>query len=165
MNNVNHFGEEVQEMGVSLELSNLLTSNKANINELASTAINRVNDGWVDALDSLIYAKKGEFLFKEIIAGIKDKAQIPSEKNYTKYNAQLIEKMTGVKYDYSECGDSEYTALSEQIEALTEKRKERETFLKSLTKATTIIDDESGEVLTLSPPVKSGSMSIALTLK
>lgn len=161
----NYFGEEVQETGVSLELSKLLTFDKADIFEVVSGVIERVNDGWVDPLDALIYAKKGELLFKEVISGIKAKVEIPTEKGYTKYNAQLTEKMTGVKYDYSACGDTEWNELQSQIEALTEKRKERETFLKSIKKETTIVNDDTGEVETLQPAVKSGSLSISLTLK
>jgi len=161
----NYFGEEVQETGVSLELSKLLTFDKADIFEVVSTVVERVNDGWVDPLDALIYAKKGELLFKEVISGIKSKVEVPAEKGYTKYHAQLTEKMSGVKYDYSECGDPTWNDLQAQIDKLTTEKKDRESFLKSLKKETTIVDDESGEVITLQPPVKSGSMSIALTLK
>ena len=155
---------EQGETGLTLELSGLLQSNKADLTAIVSEAVQRVGDGWTDATDALIYAKKGEYVFKSIIDGIKSKAVIPAERGYTKFNAELTEKMTGVKYDYTNCNDTEWNSLSAQLEAIKEQMKVRETFLKTVTKPMTIVDEETGETNQIQPPIKYGSLSIAMKL-
>ncbi len=162
---MDHFGNnEVQESGVALELSNLLTMTKSDVASVVSDIANRVKDGWADPIDAMIYAKKGETVFKEVISAIKDSVVLPQGSSYSKHNAELVEKMTGVKYDFTNCGDAEWNELNAEKVELDKKIKEREKFLKTITKPTNIITDD-GEVLTINPPIKSGSLGIAITLK
>lgn len=145
-------------------LTGLLNLNKSDLAEIASNILQDVNDGWVDPLDALIYAKKGEVLFKSIVDAVKDKAEMPESK-YTKHDADLVEKMVGVSYDYSACGDIEWEMIDAQIKDLSEKKKERETFLKSLKSKLTLVNEDTGETYSVEPPVQKGKMSIAITLK
>lgn len=162
---MNKLANNNQKSGVALDLKNLLASDKATLNEMVSDIIERVYDGWADPMDAMIYAKKGEYLFKAIIDGIKKKVELPEGKSFTKHNAVLAEQMVGVRYDYSNCNDPEWDTLTDQINSLDKRRKEREKYLKLITSPKTEIDVETGDIFEIEPPIKSGSLSIKLTLK
>lgn len=154
-----------QNTGLSMELNSLLTSNKAEITEKISDALQVVENGNIDPLDALIYAKKLEYISKELLAGLKGKAEISGSK-FSRHNADIVEQMMGVKYDCSNCNDPEYDAFILQLTPLLEKKKEIEKRLKAVTKPYDVIDPNTGEVLyTIMPPVKYGSLSLKLTLK
>jgi hypothetical protein len=110
-----------------------------------------------------------ELAMKTIKAGIDDFILEEAGKHEGKsfeFDGHAIQvKETGVKYDYMLCNDAAYHDLKKQAEVLTEKIKERETFLKSINDKMTIVDDESGEVTTVYPPSKSGKTSVTITLK
>ena len=154
-----------QNTGLAMELNSLLTSNKADLTEKISDALQVVEDGNIDPLDALIYAKKLEYISKELLAGLKGKADIQGGK-FSRHNADIFEQMMGVKYDCSVCNDPEYDALILELEPLLEKKKQIETRLKAVTKPYNVYDSNTGEILyTINPPIKSGSLSLKLTLK
>ncbi len=61
------------------------------------------------------------------------------------FDFKTVEKKT---YDFAACGDNEWDNLDLQIKRLTDRRKERENFLKTLKKP--IADAESGDII--NPP-------------
>lgn len=77
--------------------------------------------------------------------------------------AKLSIKEVGVKYDYTDCSDPIYEDLIQQKQLLDKKIKDREGFLKSLSERTTIVDDETGEVSTIIPPVRMASQGYSIT--
>ena len=74
-------------------------------------------------------------------------------------------KEAGVKYDYSHCEDDIWNDLDKQIQALTELRKEREAFLKTLKERFTYVDESTGEIVTLYPAQKKSTTTYAITWK
>lgn len=155
-----------------IENKSILTSDRSDLSIMASRIIESVDDGYADALDTYIMAKKGAYVFDGIIEGLKNKVQLPEGKNYSKYHCAMREQTTGVRYYFDECGDPVWTALNEQAQALAFQLKEREKWLKSFTKPTEVeeeVDEESGEVLVyageINPPVKTGGQSIIVTIK
>lgn len=79
--------------------------------------------------------------------------------------AEVIKKETGTKYDYSGCGDLEWDRHDSAMKGEAELKKEREAFLKTLTKPLTIADEVTGEIITLNPPIKSSTTNIQVTFK
>lgn len=151
---------------INPELKNLLHLDNNGMSAIISEVLERFNDGWIDDMDLFIYAKKGEYFFKTILDSIKDKINSSVVgKDFAKHNVSIVEKMNGVKYDFSECGDPLHDELSQRMNALKAEIKEREDFLKSLKKPTQIIIEETSEVLEVKPPIKSGSMGLAATIK
>jgi len=73
--------------------------------------------------------------------------------------------MTGVKYDFTNCNDNVWDDLNATVERGKELLKERETFLKSITKKLTVVDEETGDISEINPPIKSGKMGFTLTIK
>lgn len=161
-----HQQENFTPAGLQLELQGFINHSKEQIIHAAQIAAQSVQDGECDAIDALIFTKKGAELFKEMDARIRPLAESKSlGKEYSKFGVKIVEAMTGVKYDFTVCSDTIWDNLNAEIESLKEKIKERETFLKSVTKKMTIVDEDSGEVVEIHPPVKSGKLGFTLTIK
>lgn len=70
---------------------------------------------------------------------------------------------TGVKYDFDACGDPVYNELAKQKAELDEKLKERTAFLKTIKQPITLVDDNTGEVVSIYAPVKASTTSFKIT--
>lgn len=79
------------------------------------------------------------------------------------FGCKMERKETGVKYDYSECGDTELLDLYDQIEALKKQVKEREDVLKRIKPKTSLIDEETGQMF--SAPIKTSTTTLQVTFK
>ena len=75
------------------------------------------------------------------------------------------EKESSIKYDYSECGDSRLNELYRIHDDIKAEIKSRETFLRNLPGRTDILDDETGEVLSVIPPTRTSKTTIEVTFK
>lgn len=152
---------------LEVQTKGLLQSDKAQLSSIVNNAVNIVKDGYVDKLDAYIFAKKLETLGKDLAGKLKPIAEtVPIGKvGLTKYNAELSEGMQGVKWDYSECGDSMYNEMVEQKKALDEAIKNREKFLQTITKPTEVYNSETSELESVNPPIKSGALGITVKLK
>lgn len=161
-----HHQENFTPAGLQLELQGFVNHSKEQIIHAAQIAAQSVQDGECDAIDALIFTKKGAELFKEMDARIRPIAESKSlGKEYSKFGVKIVEAMTGVKYDFSSCSDVVWNELNAEIERLKDKIKERETFLKSVTKKMIIVDEDTGDIIEIHPPVKSGKLGFTLTVK
>jgi hypothetical protein len=155
-----------QETGLSTELHGIISLDKASIKTQSSLIKQRVLDGELDALDVLILAKKGQLAYKQLEDDVKDLAEEKSYgKDYCKHGVDILEKMNGVKYDYSKTNDKEWELLNKSFEDAKKAKDEREAFLKGLSKSMELVDTDTGETYTLYPPIKSGKMGLNLTIK
>ena len=77
-------------------------------------------------------------------------------------DCRLEEAESGVKYDYSMCGDSKLAEMYKTLEAVKADIRERETMLKSLPKSG-MADPETGEMVY--PPARSSKTIIKTTFK
>jgi len=145
---------------VSMDIMSLLTMDKADISELISDKIEAISDGWIDPVDLFIYSKKLEYLTKTLVDAVKEKVD-PSifGKDYVKHGVELSEGMTGVKYDFSKCGDIEFQSLSSEANKIDAKLKERQDFLKGIKSPLEVVNPETGETYTINPPTKTGKLS------
>lgn len=151
---------------VDLNISNLLKLNKSDISALISEKIEAIDEGYLDAVDFFIYLKKLEYTVKTSLDAVKDRIDYSKfDKPERKYFCELVSKQTGVKYDFSNCGHSSYNDFAKTINETKEEMKEIETFLKTLKSKTTIVDDKSGEIIELMPPIKTSSTTVQLTFK
>lgn len=152
-------------MKIELELSGLLNMSKSDMNAAVSDKMELLNDGWIDEESLFVYAKKLESIASLLVDAIKDKVDSSKfGKDYTRYGVKLESKMVGVKTDYSGCGYDPYNLAADQLAAVKLQIKKHEDFLKSITKPLTLVDEESGEVTTINPPVKSGKLSPVATI-
>ncbi|MCW8311447.1 hypothetical protein K7A41_09450 [Sphingobacterium sp. InxBP1] len=152
------------EFQIEVSTDVLLNLNKSYIASLVDQARLNLYDGQIDALKLLVTAKKGQELFTQLEKTVRPYAEaetrIGKGEVYKKFGCDITERMTGVSYDFTNCDDSEWNSLTEQINTLTEKRKEREKFLKTITKP---IFDENG--VQINPPIHKGKLGLAVTIK
>ena len=145
--------------------------NKFQQQMLANEIILPVIEGDVDPIDVYVKAKAIQDALKIVTDDdrVKDLVICEVEKygNNTTYNsASLQVKEMGVKYDYSVCNDSIYNDLVDNIEKLKETLKQREKFLKSISSdGTLIVNEETGEVNKIYPPIKMAAQGISVTFK
>lgn len=150
---------------VEIKDSTLLNITKADISLIAEEARVKLSEGLVDPLQVLVKAKKGIEMMSalEKIARpfAESKSRLSKGEVYSKYGAEISESMNGVKYDFTVCGDSEWDSINSEMLILDKKKKEREKFLKTLTKP--IADSDTGEII--NPPIKTGKLGLNIKIK
>lgn len=99
--------------------------------------------------------------FEEFLKELKSlsKEEIVSEiQKYGKEGVGGVKvKETGIKYDYEACNDIVYNRLKEQL-------KNREAMLKTIKEPKSEIDESTGEVYIISPPIKTSTTSYEVRL-
>lgn len=158
---------DLLETGVSLELTTLLSCNKEYRTLFAQSIIQGVQDGYSDAQQVLITARKGIEIFTLIEKNVKP---FVSEKQIQKggvtlYGATITEKKDPDKYDFSVCEDEYYNDLCKQAEKLKVEIKEREAILKLTKQSFAVVDGRyAGDVIN-PPSIIYGAQNVAVMLK
>lgn len=148
----------------ALSTITIMPETKGEIELFKSKVITELESGMYDPLEIAIRFKAMEQLLKEIQSDKTFKELSVGEaekygKSTTVKGAKIEIAELGVKYDYSGCGDSQLNQLESEIKRLTEQKKARENWLKSLSGE---MPNEDGEVC--SPPVKTSTTGIKITL-
>lgn len=137
------------------------------IAQLSQQAINAITDGVVDPITAHINLSRME----EAIKRVKNNGEVRDIvlKELSKYGQKhtfgdctLEEAEAGVKYDYSECGDSILNELENLKNDIEIKIKARQQMLKHIP-LSGMADPETGEVIL--PPTKSSKTIIKTTFK
>lgn len=144
-----------------------LFGDTASIADLAGRAISAVVNGDISPIDAHIQISRMENAIKQF----KDDAQVRdiTLRELSKYgkshqfgDCRLEEAESGVKYDYSMCGDSQLNDMYKTLEALKADIKERETMLRNLPRSG-VVAPETGEMIY--PPARSSKTIIKTTFK
>jgi hypothetical protein len=148
---------------LSIEIKDMLASNKAFRTTLAQSVVQDITEGNLDATQALIYACKAEEFFKSVIDNVRP---IVASKQIQKgglklYDTEIVEKKNPDKYDFTVCEDAQWNEFNALLNDVKAKMKARETFLKTLTEPMATMD---GEIIN-PPAITYGAMNIAVTLK
>lgn len=155
-----------EENGLSLELSGFIKLTKGDISDKVRDNVTLVTDGYVDALDALILAKKITEYGKQLESKVRPIAEEKTYgKEYRKHNVDVVERMSGVSYDYADCGYQEYDDILLVLEPLLKRKKEIEEELQKMVKSREEVNVETGETYKVSPPIKKGKLGLILTIK
>ena len=156
----------------TLEIINRVPATKTEQKSMAEQFINLVADGEVSPIEAVTKMKSiaetiSIFLKDE---RVKDAVLAECEKygrgESPEYRGAVVQmKEAGVKYDFKVCGDPVYDEIYACEQGLIEKRKEREKFLRTLTQPKTEIDEETGEIYKLNPPVRESTTTFSVTFK
>lgn len=158
----NHYNES------AISIWKKLPETKGQIESYTRLIKQSVLDGEVDplqfaaqisALEKLFTALKSDILIKDAIL---QEAEKYGNKQFEKGNAKFQIREVGVTHDFAACGDAEWEILDSQIKTLTENRKSRETFLKSITGDMIIFGDDGVQIL---PAIKKSTTQVVITLK
>jgi hypothetical protein len=71
-----------------------------------------------------------------------------------------MKKEAGAKYDFSNCNHPKWIELSQKENEIKEQKKEIETTLKTIKAPMTIVDNETGDIISVNPPIKSSKTII-----
>lgn len=150
----------------------LFETTKEQRQSFVSDIIQKVEDGDIDPLKIQVQLKCAEDIIKQVTGNdryknlLVESAQTYGSKSFEAFNAKMEIKETGVKYDFSNCGDVVLDRLTQQQESTDKAVKDRQTFLKTIpVKGLVVTDDETGETFTVYPPAKSSTTNVAISLK
>ena len=135
--------------------------------ELAREIIRRVEGGALSPLRLKAQIKRLQDVLAQVDMATK-KDQVSALEQFGKekpviggYRFEMME--AGTRYDYSSCGDLLWNDLNNMSQSLSTQKSEREKFLKTLTTSLTEVNDETGEIITLNPPLKTSTTTIRIT--
>jgi len=151
----------------------LLGMSRDSIARAAGTYASEMDGGRLDPLRALLMARKAAGLF----AGIERAARarldlhLPRGERLMAHGCEIAERETGVRYDYTVCGDAEWESLNGQVEELAARRREREAFLRTVPArrmgpdgacANPVFGAEGTELM---PPLRTAALGYAVTVK
>lgn len=152
-------------MGVIRQLS----VSKSGVDMFCRQLISSVQNGEVNALELKAFLKTMELIIDRVDKETKEnqvtEAMRYSEKKFSAYGCEIEQCEVSTRYDYSTCGDPIYNQRVKIAEEAKSQLDDRAAFLKALKEPLTIVDDESGEVATVRPPVKKSTSGLRITLK
>jgi len=140
------------------------------IKQHADQLIELIDNGHTDAISIAIQAK----YLTEVLEATKERIRelvcdelhkYTKGEECTKHGATFALKEAGVSYDYSGCGDPQWAEIDNQIKVLTDQRKEREKFLRSIQDSLTVVDETTGEIITIHAPIKRSTSRYSVTWK
>lgn len=151
-----------------MDVINLCPSQKTECAIFAQKLIADVESGMVNALDLHIKMNAIQNALDVVKKAIADQtlheAVKYGEKTFAHLGAEVTIAELGVKYDYSHCKDTVWERLDQEELSVKESKKNREAFLKSLKEPMTVVDESTGEMVTIVPPIRKGTTGVKITL-
>jgi hypothetical protein len=153
----------------TMSVINLMPSTSDEVNRFANNLIQLVKNGEENPLAVLVQIRAMEKAFKIITEKIKENYiseadKYPGDKFQFKGN-DIQKGDVYTSYDYSVCGDPIWSQRKSILDMAKNLLDEREDFLRSLREPMTIVDDESGEVATVRPPLKKTTPGLKISIK
>lgn len=129
---------------------------------ISENIIAEVKNGNTSALEMQVKLKFIADTIKDSQDGIKE--DVLSEVNkfakgqeIAKLGARIEPMEAGIKYNYESCGHPRYAVLKKEL-------KDLEEFLKALKQKTVMVDEDTGDIITLYPPLKTSTSTVKVTL-
>lgn len=147
----------------------MLPTTQTQIDVFSDNVIESVHNGEANPLEVLIilkaFEKAQERIIKEIRENFVNEASKYPESSFEFMGAKIEKAELGTKYDYSVCNDPVHAQRLSIVESASEQLKERETFLKTLKQPITIVDESSGEIVTIQPPLKKSTTGLKVSIR
>lgn len=150
-------------------LMHLMPSKAEEIKSFAAGIIRAVQDGNENPLDVMLQVRAMEKAFEAIKMAIKDNVNREADKypgvTFKYRGVELAKGDVKTEYDYAVCGDTVWERLKTASDAAKQNLSDRESFLKSLKEPLTVIDDLTGEVVTIRPPLKHSTPGVKFYIR
>jgi hypothetical protein len=132
----------------------------------AKSLLQLIEEGHIDALSVAMQMK----YLQDVMDLAKEKLReyVLNELNKypngeaTKHGSTFQIKEAGVSYDYSGCGHAHYNELKQQIAILTDQCKEIEKFLRTIKDSMTVVDESTGEIITIHAPIRRSTTTYSI---
>lgn len=149
-----------------------IPATKSGQRDLAEQLVGTIENGDVNPLEAVVLMKSLSEVINTFLKDDRVKDAVLAEcGRYGKgehpafRGATVQVKESGVKYDFMACGDPLWTACVAHEQEAAEARKEREKYLRGITKPKSELDEETGEVFTLNPPARQSTTTYAVLFK
>lgn len=156
-------------MDQAISYLTVLPSTSDEIKRFSNQIINQVKSGEENPLKLLVLLRAlestAETIRKGIEAEIMTEVDKYSEKSFEAFGSRLEKSEVGVAYDYAATGDREWNMFNNAVNTWTDARKNREAFLRTLREPMTLLDNETGEVYDVRPPLKKSKSGVKVFLK
>lgn len=153
----------------ALGVLHLFSVSKPGIERFSKQLIDAVKSGSVNPLELKATFKAIENIIEKVTEETKQDALNEldkfSEKRFSYFGCEFEKAEVGVKYDYAGCGDSVYERRHVDFNDAKAKLDERMSFLKALKEPITLVDEMTGEVVTVRPPVKRSTEGFKTWIK
>lgn len=147
----------------------LLPSTSSQITSFSKQIVDAVRTGHENPLNVLLQIRAMEKSLKIIYDNIKVFAEREAEKypgdKFDFKGNEIAKCDVKTEYDYLASGDPIYERLQYEAEKAAKELKDRETFLKSIKAEMTIIDDYTGEVVTIKPALKKSTPGLKISIR
>ena len=152
-------------VGVVKMFPNIQTS----VDMFSDQLIESVKKGEANPVELLIQLKAMSKVTERVLNEIRENFVTEGDKyptNSFEFNGVRLEKgEVGVKFDFTVCKDTTWERLNTDTQTAAEKLKERQEFLKTLRGPLTVVDDITGEIVTIYPPNKTSTTSLKVFIK
>lgn len=146
----------------------LMPSTKDEVDRFAAQLIRSVEEGQVNPLGLKATLKMIEKVIEKVDKATRDNQMTEAlkyQKTFNAYGFEIQRTEVGTEYDYLSCGDTVYEQRHAAVESAKSLLKDREAFLRSLREPLTVVDENSGEVSTINPPLKKSTTGLKFSLK
>lgn len=155
-------------MTTAIEFLRVLPSTKDEIRNFAQRLRNELDGGTVNPLELVRLNKSIEAVFKDIKTELDALALAEAEKygakTFEAFGMKITVGENGTSYDYDNCQDPKYIDLKTRLDQLQQKIKDRQEFLKAIKAPETLIDEETGDVCVVNPPIKKSTTGLKISL-
>lgn len=151
------------------ELLTLMASTSTQIDVFSDGVIESVQRGEINPLTVLIQLRAMEKASGRILKEIHENLMTEAGKypgNEFEFMGNKITKSEhGTRYDFSVCNDPTWARCFNIAKEATEQLKERENFLKAVKAPFSLLDEGTGEVSVISPPIKKSTSGLNVSIK
>jgi hypothetical protein len=142
----------------------LMPTTTQQIARFSKMLIEDVQSGNVNPLELLVMLRALERISETVLDAIQSNIDTAkdnySEKNFDVLGAKVEKSEIAVRYRYETAKDIEWERRRAAVDAAMSLLNEREEFLRTLREPMTAVDTESGEVFTISPPLKASKSGV-----
>lgn len=162
-----HSEENEQQHLQPIRFDRVIAPTKSNADLMAQSIVQAVEEGNINPVELGVKIRWLQDILERTYSGITGAIRTEAEK-YGKEGirslggARIDLSETSTKYDYSH--DPVWASLQEKLEPIKAEIKERETMLKTLKKPFEQVDPETGEVIVVSPPLKTSVSGVKISL-
>lgn len=147
----------------------MFSTSRTGIDCFSDQVIQAVQAGEVNPLKIRIWLKTME----EIIERVKKEtnefqlreAEKYPEKSFEYAGAKIEKAELGTKYDYSVCHDPVVEQLECTLESVKQQLTDRQKFLQAIKDPLIVVNDETGEVNTINPPLKKSTSGLKVSIR
>lgn len=147
----------------------LMPASQAQVDRFSDQLIESVRNGELDPLQLLATFKATEMVIERTRKETKENQmnaadKYPGEK-FEAFGCTMQKADVYTSYDYESTTDPVWRQLKQIAESAAQQLKDREAFLKTIKSPMTIVEEGTGEVVTLTPPVKKSTPGLKISIK